>query len=167
MTDWSSYHPLTGRISSEISFGCWFKLMDATPINNRSVLPRTIVTLSQNRPGCICLWALPSTCCQQFDHLFVWFLPFDLPGLVRPARSWTFRQYGSQGWSHKCHRHYKADDFWKGDVTYLKLKHDIFRVIWRSFWGIYTHAEHQVCGYYTPTDWMITRDIIVSFCIFS
>ena len=78
--------------------------MDATPINNRSVLPRTTVTLSQNSPGCICLWALPSPCCQRFDHLFVWILPFDLPGLVRPARSWSLRQYSSQGWSHKPHR---------------------------------------------------------------
>ena len=27
-------------------------------------------------------------------------------------------------------------------ITYLKLKHDIIGVIWRSFWGIYTHTEH-------------------------
>ena len=74
-----------------------WELMDATPTNNRSVLPRTTVTLSQNTTDCICLWALPSTCCQRFDHLFVWILPFDLPGLVRPTRSWSFRQYSSQG----------------------------------------------------------------------
>ena len=72
-----------------------WELMDATPTNNRSVVPRTTVTLSHNTPDCICLWALPSSCCQRFDHLFVWILSFDLPGLVRPARSWSFRQYSS------------------------------------------------------------------------
>ena len=89
-----------------------WELMDARPTNNRDVLPRTTVTLSQNTPGCICLWALPSPCCQRFDHLFVWILPFDLPGLVRPARSWSFRQYSSQGCGiTQAHCHYKADDF--------------------------------------------------------
>ena len=72
-----------------------WELMDATPTNSGSVLPRTTVTLSQNTQGFICLWALHSPCCQRFDHLFVWILPFDLPGLVRPARSWSFRQYSS------------------------------------------------------------------------
>ena len=27
-------------------------------------------------------------------------------------------------------------------ITYVKLKCDILGVIWRSFWGIYTHAGH-------------------------
>ena len=71
--------------------------MDSSPTNNRSVLLRTTAIHSQNTPGCICLWALSSPCCQRFDHLFVCILPFDLPGLVRPARSWSFRQYSSQG----------------------------------------------------------------------
>ena len=26
--------------------------------------------------------------------------------------------------------------------AYLKLKHDIFGVTWKLFWGIYTNAEH-------------------------
>ena len=89
-------HSLTGRISLEIFF--WlliWELMDATPTNNRNVLPRTKVTLSQNTPGCICLWALPSPSFQQFDHPFAWVLPFDLPDLVRPTRSWSFCQYSS------------------------------------------------------------------------
>ena len=73
-----------------------WELMDASPTSNRSDLPRTTVALSQNTPGCICLWALTSPCCQRFDHLFVWILPFDLPGMVRPARSWSFCQYSSQ-----------------------------------------------------------------------
>ena len=59
--------------------------------------PQKTVTPSQNTPGCICMWALLSPCCLRFDHLFIWILPFDLPGLVRPARSWSFRQYSSQG----------------------------------------------------------------------
>ena len=99
----SSYlltHTLTlpGQISSVIFFRLliWY-LMDATPTNNGSVFPRTKVTYNQNTPSCICLWALPSPCCQQFDHLFVWILPFDVHGLVRPARSRSFRQYSSQG----------------------------------------------------------------------
>ena len=72
-----------------------WELMDATPTNNRIVLRRSTVTLSQNTPGCICLWALPSPCCQRVDYLFLWILTFDAPGLVRPARSWNFRQYRS------------------------------------------------------------------------
>ena len=79
-----------------IRFLIW-ELMDAIPSNNRSVLPRTTVTLSQNTTGCNCLWALPLPCCQRFNHLFVWILPFDLPGLVRPAKNWSFCQYSSQG----------------------------------------------------------------------
>ena len=81
-------------------FGSYFRLliwelMDATPTNNCSVLRRTTVTLSQNTLDCICLWAVPLPCCQRFNHLFVWILPFDLPGLVRPARCWSFHQYSS------------------------------------------------------------------------
>ena len=72
-----------------------WELMDATPTNNRSFLPRTTVPFSQNTPGCICLWALPSPCCQRFNRLFVWILPSDLPGLVRLVRSWSFCQYST------------------------------------------------------------------------
>ena len=71
--------------------------MDATPTNNRSALLITTVTHSQKRHGCICMWALPVPCYQRFYHLFVWNLPFYLPGLLRPARSTDFCQYSSQG----------------------------------------------------------------------
>ena len=74
----------------------WY-VMDATPTNNFSVFLRTTVNHSQDTPCHICLWALLSPCPQQFDHLFVWILPFDLDGLVRPVRRRSFCQYSCQG----------------------------------------------------------------------
>ena len=65
-----------------------WELIDATPTNNRSVLPRTTVTLSQSTLDCICRWAVPLADAEA-------------------SASIALRIVGS----HKPHRHYKADDF--------------------------------------------------------
>ena len=88
-------HSLTDRISSEILSVSDLRVDGRNTYQQWQCSPQNNSTLSQNTPGFICLWALHSPCCQRFDHLFAWILPFDLPGLVRPARSWSFRQYSS------------------------------------------------------------------------
>ena len=64
-----------------------WELIDATPTNNRSFLPRTTVTLSQSTLDCICRWAVPLADAEA-------------------SASIALRIVGS----HKPHRHYKADD---------------------------------------------------------
>ena len=49
-------------------------------------------------------------------------------------------------------------------ITYVKLKHDILGVIWRSSWDIYTQAEHLKV--WILHVW-ISHNIIVSFRILS
>ena len=53
-------------------------------------------------------------------------------------------------------------------IAYVKLKNDIFGVIGRSFWGIYTNAEH-LREQMLHGNWLneIACDIISIFCIFS
>ena len=54
-------------------------------------------------------------------------------------------------------------------ITYVKLKHDIVGLIWRSFWDIKTQAEHLSVWIVHDT-WLnetIALNIIVRLCIFS
>ena len=117
-----------------------WELMDATSTNNCSVLPRTTVTLSQNTPGCYSLRALPSHCCQQFDHLFVWILPFDMHGLVRPATSWTYTP-PLQGWRFSGVYFLKRFDQWVSEwyIIYIYIYMYIYIYIYNII--LYIHRN--------------------------
>ena len=53
-----------------------------------------------------------------------------------------------------------------GQYNIIELKHDVFGVMWKCFWGIYTHAEY-LREWILHGDWL--NDIpprYYCFCIF-